>query len=333
MFDFSFGEMLVVALVALIVLGVYLISEAEITMGGMIAAVMLSSRAIAPLVQLSVLSTRYNQAKSAMLILQKIMDSPSEQEEGRQYIQHSVLSGLIEFEGVSFNYPDSEQASLRNINLVIHPGEKVAIIGRVGAGKTTLEKLLLGLYKPQSGSIRLDGYDLAQLHPAALRRNIGCVPQDITLFFGTIRDNIIVGHPLVDDMRVLRAARRGGVTQFTNRDPNGLERQVGEAGRLLSGGQRQAIALARALLTDPPILLLDEPTSNMDNRSESLVKEELARLDKHTTLILITHRTTMLDAVDRLVVLDHGAIVADGPREEVLQMLKDGRVRAREGTE
>ena len=324
----SFAQQM--ATVALIVLGVYLISEGEITMGGMIAAVMLSSRAIAPLVQLSVLSTRYNQAKSAMMILGKIMESPSEQEEGRQYIQHSVLSGLIEFEGVSFNYPESEQSSLRNINLVIHPGEKVALIGRVGAGKTTLEKLLLGLYKPQAGSIRLDGYDLAQLHPAALRRNIGCVPQDITLFFGSIRDNIIVGHPLVDDMRVLRAARRGGVTQFTNRDPNGLERQVGEAGRLLSGGQRQAIALARALLTDPPILLLDEPTSNMDNRSESLVKEELAKLDKRTTLILITHRTTMLDAVDRLVVLDHGAIVADGPREEVLQMLKDGRVRARE---
>jgi len=137
----------------------------------------------------------------------------------------------------------------------------------------------------------------------------------------------------VDDMRVLRAARRGGVTQFTNRDPNGLERQVGEAGRLLSGGQRQAIALARALLTDPPILLLDEPTSNMDNRSESLVKEELSRLDKQTTLLLITHRTNMLDVVDRLVVLDHGAVVADGPREDVLKMLKEGRVRAREGAE
>jgi ATP-binding cassette, subfamily C, bacterial LapB len=327
----SFAQQM--ATVALIVLGVYLISEGSITMGGMIAAVMLSSRAIAPLVQLSVLSTRYNQAKSAMTLISKIMESPSEQEEGRQYIQHSVLSGLIEFEGVSFNYPESEQASLRNINLVIRPGEKVAIIGRVGAGKTTLEKLLLGLYKPQSGSIRLDGYDLAQLHPSALRRNIGCVPQDITLFFGSIRDNIIIGHPLVDDMRVLRAARRGGVTQFTNRDPNGLERQVGESGRLLSGGQRQAIALSRALLTDPPILLLDEPTSNMDNRSESLVKEELARLDKRTTLLLITHRTTMLDAVDRLVVLDQGVVVADGPREEVLLLLKEGKVRAREGAE
>ncbi len=324
----SFAQQL--ATVALVVLGVYLISEGSITMGGMIAAVMLSSRAISPLVQLSVLSTRYNQAKSAMVLIGKIMESPSEQEESRQYIQHSVFNGHIEFEGVTFNYPESEQASLHNVNLVIRPGEKVAIIGRVGAGKTTLEKLLLGLYRPQSGSIRLDGYDLAQIHPAVLRRNIGCVPQDITLFFGTIRDNIIVGHPLVDDMRVLRAARRGGVTQFTSRDPNGLERQVGEAGRLLSGGQRQAIALARALLTDPPILLLDEPTSNMDNRSESLVKEELSRLDKATTLILITHRTTMLDAVDRLIVMDHGTIVADGPRQDVLQMLKEGKVRVRE---
>lgn len=319
------------ATVALVVLGVYLISEGELSMGGMIAAVMLSSRAIAPLVQLSVLSTRYNQAKSALDILGKIMDSPSEQEDDRQYIQHTVLQGQIEFDNVTFRYPDSEQDSLRNVSLHIRPGEKVAIIGRVGAGKTTLEKLLLGLYRPQSGAIRIDGYDLAQLHPAVIRRNIGCVPQDITLFFGSIRDNIIVGNPLTDDMRVLRAARRGGVTQFTNRDPNGLERQVGEGGRLLSGGQRQAIALSRALLNDPPILLLDEPTSNMDNRSEGLVKEELARLGADTTLVLITHRTTMLDAVERLVVLDMGMVVADGPRDHVLQLLKEGKVRAREG--
>ena len=176
----------------------------------------------------------------------------------------------------------------------------------------------------------MDGYELAQIHPAVLRRNIGCVPQDITLFFGSIRDNIIVGHPLVDDTRVLRAAHRAGVTQFSNRDPNGLERQVGEGGRLLSGGQRQAIALARALLMEPPMLLLDEPTSNMDNRSESLIKEELAKLDPQTTLVLITHRTTMLDAVQRLIVLDQGMIVADGPREQVLQMLKEGRVRSQE---
>lgn len=316
--------------VALVIYGVYLISDAQITMGGIIASVMLSSRIIAPLAQLSVLSTRFNQARTALTILGNIMQSPSEQEEGQHYIQHSLLRGKIEFDNVSFSYPESEQLSLRNINLQINPGEKVAIIGRVGAGKTTLEKLLLGLYKPSSGSIRVDGYELAQIHPAVLRRNIGCVPQDITLFFGSIRDNIIVGHPLVDDGRVLRAAHRAGVTQFSNRDPNGLERQVGEGGRLLSGGQRQAIALARALLMEPPMLLLDEPTSNMDNRSESLIKEELAKLDPQTTLVLITHRTTMLDAVQRLIVLDQGMIVADGPREQVLQLLKQGRVRSQE---
>lgn len=317
------------ATVGLIVMGVYEISAGNLTMGGMIAAVMLSSRAIAPMIQLSVLSTRYNQAKSAMSILGKIMESPSEQEEEQQYIQHEVLSGRIEFEHVTFHYPEMEQASLREVNLSIRPGEKVAIIGRVGAGKSTLEKLLLGLYRPQSGSVRVDGYDLAQIHPAVLRRNIGCVPQDITLFFGSVRDNITVGHPLVDDERVLRAARRGGVTQFTNQDPNGLARQVGEGGRLLSGGQRQAIALARALLMDPPLLILDEPTSNMDNRSESQIKHELAGLGPHTTLLLITHRTTMLDVVDRLVVMEQGSIVADGPREQVLQLLKEGKIRVR----
>jgi len=323
----SFAQQM--ATVGLIIMGVYAISEGNLTMGGMIAAVMLSSRAIAPMIQLSVLSTRYNQAKSAMSILGQIMASPSEQEDERQYIQHEVLTGRIEFERVTFHYPEMEQASLREVSLSIRPGEKVAIIGRVGAGKSTLEKLLLGLYRPQSGAVRVDGYDLAQIHPAVLRRNIGCVPQDITLFFGSVRDNIIVGHPLVEDERVLRAARRGGVTQFTNQDPNGLARQVGEGGRLLSGGQRQAIALARALLMDPPLLILDEPTSNMDNRSESLVKQELSRLGPQTTLLLITHRTTMLDVVDRLVVMEQGSIVADGPREQVLQLLKEGKIRVR----
>ncbi len=316
--------------VGIVVTGVYQISKGELSMGGMIAAVMLSSRAIAPLIQLSVLSTRYNQAKSALEILGRIMESPDEQEEGRQYIQHSLLSGRIEFEHVTFHYPESQQDSLRDINLQIRPGEKLAIIGRVGAGKTTLEKLLLGLYRPQAGAVRVDGYDLAQIHPAVLRRNIGCVPQDITLFFGSVRDNIIVGNPLVDDEQVLRAARRGGVTQFTNRDANGLERQIGEGGRLLSGGQRQAIALARALLTDPPLLILDEPTSNMDNRSESLVKQELGRLSPNTTLILVTHRTTMLDVVERIVVMEQGSIVADGPREQVLELLRSGKIRVRE---
>ncbi len=316
--------------VGLIIVGVYQISDGNVTMGGMIAAVMLSSRAIAPMVQLSVLSTRYNQAKSALQILEQIMASPDEQEEGKQYVHHPVIEGLIEFDNVSFKYPGMETSTLHNINLRITPGEKVAIIGRIGAGKTTLEKLLMGLYRPSDGSVRLDGYELDQIPPSVLRRNIGCVPQDVTLFFGTVRDNIMLGNPLVDDQQVLRAAKRAGVTQFTNQDPNGLDKQIGEGGRQLSGGQRQAIVLARSLLNDPPVMVLDEPTSNMDNRSELQIKNELARLGSETTLLLITHKTSMLDVVNRVIVMEQGQIVADGPKEQVLQQLREGKVRVRE---
>ncbi|PJG59339.1 type I secretion system permease/ATPase [Aeromonas cavernicola] len=319
-----------VVTVGLVIVGVYQISEGLVTMGGMIAAVMLSSRAIAPMVQLSVLSTRYNQARSALAILEKIMLTPSEQEEGKQYIHHPVISGKIEFDKVSFKYPGSEINTLRSINITILPGEKVAIIGRIGAGKTTLEKLLMGLYRPTDGSVRLDGFELDQLPASVIRRNIGCVPQDVTLFFGSVRDNIMLGNPLVDDERVLRAAKRAGVTNFTNRDANGLDRQIGEGGRQLSGGQRQAILLARALLNDPPILVMDEPTSNMDNQSELQVKHELAKLGPETTLILITHKTSMLDVASRVIVVEQGMVVADGPREVVLQQLKEGKVRVQE---
>ncbi|MBZ6071409.1 type I secretion system permease/ATPase [Aeromonas schubertii] len=316
--------------VALVILGVYQIADGNVTMGGMIAAVMLASRAIAPMVQLSVLSTRYNQAKSALEILEKIMASPDEQEEGKQYVHHPVVEGRIEFENVSFKYPGMETSTLHHINLRILPGEKVAIIGRIGAGKTTLEKLLMGLYRPTEGAVRLDGYDLDQIPPSVIRRNIGCVPQDVTLFFGSVRDNIMLGNPLVDDQQVLRAAKRAGVTHFTNQDPNGLDKQIGEGGRQLSGGQRQAIVLARSLLNDPPILVLDEPTSNMDNRSELQIKQELARLGPDTTMVLITHKTSMLDVANRVIVMEQGHIVADGPRDLVLQQLREGKVRVRE---
>lgn len=319
--------------VALIVLGVYQISEGNLTMGGMIAAVMLAGRAIGPLIQLSVLSTRYNQAKSALLLLENIMQSPSEREDDKHYLDYDTLTGRIDLDDVSFSYPGSEQSALKQLTLRIRPGEKIAIIGRIGAGKTTLEKLILGLYKPLSGSVRLDGFELSQLHPSTIRDNIGCVPQDFTLFYGSIRQNIQLGHPHSTDAQILRAAQRAGVSQFTNHDPNGLERQVGEGGRNLSGGQRQSIALARALLLDPPILILDEPTANMDNRSESLVKRELASLPAETTMLLITHRTSMLDIVDRIIVIEQGMVVADGPRDQVLQQLKEGKVRVRENAD
>lgn len=318
--------------ISLIVLGVYLIAAGELSMGGLIAAVMLSGRAIAPMVQLSVLSTRYNQARSAMSILEQIMIAPEEQEPGKRYVHHPEFKGDIIFNDVSFRYPNTEQDVLSHINLHIKAGEKVAIIGRIGSGKTTLERLIAGLYKPTGGALRIDGIDIGQLQPAGLRRNIGCVPQDVTLFFGTIRDNIVIANPLADETQVLKAAQRAGVTLFTNQDPDGLDKQVGEGGCQLSGGQRQAVAIARAWLGDPVLLIMDEPTSNMDNRSELYIRQQLQTLKAEQTLLLVTHRTSMLEVVDRVVVLEQGRILADGPKARVLQQLQAGSVQLKEAS-
>lgn len=314
--------------VGMIILGVYLIAEGELTMGGLIAATMLSGRAIGPMVQLSLLSTRYNQAKSSMTIIEQVMSMPDEQEEGKRYIHRPIVQGKIELDKVTFHYPDSPVASIRDLSLTINPGEKVAIIGRIGSGKTTLERLIMGLYKPTEGHVRIDDTDIEQLHHIDIRRNIGCVPQDSQLFYGSIRDNITLGRPLADDRDVMDAANRAGVTVFTQQDPAGLERQVGEGGLLLSGGQRQTVAIARAILGRPPVLLMDEPTSAMDNRSEMHIKQQLAQLKSSETLILITHKTSMLDVVDRVIVMEKGCVIADGPKAEVLNNLKQGKVKA-----
>ncbi|MFA0027102.1 type I secretion system permease/ATPase [Vibrio breoganii] len=314
--------------VGMLIMGVYLISEGELTMGGLIAATMLSGRAIGPLVQVALLSTRYNQAKSSMTIIEQVMSMPDEQEEDKRYIHRPVLQGKIELDKVTFNYPDAPVSSIRDVSLTIQPGEKVAIIGRIGSGKTTLERLIMGLYKPTEGHVRIDDTDIQQLHHTDVRSNIGCVPQDITLFYGSIRDNITLGKQLAEDNEVMIAAKRAGVTEFTMKDPAGLERQVGEGGLLLSGGQRQAVAVARALLGRPPILLLDEPTSAMDNRAEALFKNELKNLSNEETLVLITHKTSMLEVVDRLIVMSAGSVVADGPKEKVLAELQKGNLKS-----
>ncbi|MEI8658908.1 type I secretion system permease/ATPase [Vibrio sp. Hal054] len=314
--------------VGMIILGVYLIAQGNLTMGGLIAATMLSGRAIGPMVQLSLLSTRYNQAKASLKIIEQVMALPNEQEEGKRYIHRPMIQGKIELDKVTFHYPDSPIASIRDLSLTINPGEKVAIIGRIGSGKTTLERLIMGLYQPTEGHVRIDDTDIKQLHHIDIRRNIGCVPQESVLFYGTIRDNITLGRPLVDDREVMDAANRAGVTVFTQQDPAGLERQVGEGGLLLSGGQRQAVSIARALLGRPPVLLMDEPTSAMDNRSEMHIKNQMKQLTPTETLILITHKTSMLDVVDRVIVMEKGTIIADGPKSMVLNDLKHGKIRA-----
>ncbi|MGH6913230.1 MAG: ATP-binding cassette domain-containing protein, partial [Geminicoccales bacterium] len=199
---------------------------------------------------------------------------------------------------------------------------------RIGSGKTTIEKLVLGLYEPDQGAVLIDGTDLRQIDPADLRRNVGCVLQDVFLFHGTIRDNITLGAPFADDHAVLRAARIAGVEDFVSRHPSGFDLNVGERGESLSGGQRQAIAVARALLLDPPILVLDEPTSAMDNGAENRLKQRLAQSMETKTMLLVTHRASLLSLIERLIVMDGGQIVADGPREQVLKALAAGQIRA-----
>jgi ATP-binding cassette subfamily C protein LapB len=215
-------------------------------------------------------------------------------------------------------------------SLFIGAGERVGIVGRVGSGKSTLARLISGLYQPSQGSILVDGTDIRQLDPAELRRQIGYVPQDTHLVFGTIKENILIGAPFADDEALLRAAAVAGVDDFVKSRPQGYDMQVGEQGRYLSGGQRSAVTIARALIADPPIILLDEPTGAMDSTSEQRFKARLLEMLDNRTLILVTHRGSMLSLVDRLIVMDQGRVVADGPRDKVIGELQSGAIRGQQ---
>lgn len=307
--------------IAIIVLGVYMIQDTHLTMGGLIAAVMLSSRAIAPMGQVASLAANFEQTKTAYQSLSKIMQMPIERPEGKKFVRRNSFDGKIEFKNVSFTYPDTTKGSLDRINFVIQPGEKVGIIGKNGSGKTTLQKLILGLYSPTEGSVLIDGIDINQIDPADLRRNIGYVPQDVVLFKGTVRENIVQKAPYVDDIQIIKAAKVSGVDEYVNAHPLGFDMPVFERGDGISGGQRQSIAVARAFLLDSPIILLDEPTNSLDNTVENKLKINLKTNTANKTMLLVTHRTSMLDLVDRLIVMDNGKILLDGSRDEVLARL------------
>ncbi len=311
---------------AVIIVGVYLIGGGAMTTGALIACYLLSSRAIAPIAQVAGLLVHYHTAATALSSLNEMMKAEVERPDDTIFISRGSFLGEIEFREVSFNYPGQQAASLRNVSLRIKPGEHVAILGRVGSGKTTLEKLILGLYRPTSGAVLIDGIDQRQLDPAEMRRHIGYVQQDITLFYGSLRDNITMGAPLADDAAVLRAAEIAGITDFVNQHAQGFDMLVGERGESLSGGQRQGVAIARAVINDPPMLLLDEPTASMDHTSEEEIKRRLSAFGKGKTMIIITHRTSLLELADRIIVMDAGRIVADGPKDQVVKALRDGRI-------
>ena len=315
----------IVSLVVMLI-GVYLINEGELSTGGLVACYMLSARAMAPIGRVAGLLVQYHAAATSLESVDDLMHRECERPEGGNFISRRSLRGEIEFRDVVFSYPGQEVSCLNGLSFQIKAGEHVAIIGRVGSGKTTLEKLILGLFRPSSGAVLIDGIDARQIDPAELRRHIGYVPQESMLFFGTLRDNIALARPHADDGDVLRAAALAGLTEFVDAHPQGFDMLVSERGDSLSGGQRQGVAIARAVIHDPPILLLDEPTASMDHTSEEEIKRNLAEFSQGKTMLIITHRTPLLALADRIIVVDGGRVVADGPKAQVVEALRQGKV-------
>ena len=312
--------------VALVLLGVYLVINGFLTVGGLIACTMLSSRALAPISQTAGLLTQYHTATTSLQSLDEVMNKPIERPLDSNFLARASFNGDIEFREVSFRYPRAEENALTKVSFKIKAGEHVALLGRMGSGKSTIHKLMLGLYQPTDGAVLVDGIDARQIDPAELRRAIGYVQQDTHLFYGTMRENISMTFPHADDATVLEAAHAGGIDEFINANPKGFDLQVGERGETLSGGQRQGVGIARALIARPRILLLDEPTSAMDHSSEDNVKKRLVSSSQGKTVVLITHRSTMFDLADRIIVVDTGRIVADGPKDQVIEALRTGKI-------
>ncbi|MBI3902092.1 MAG: type I secretion system permease/ATPase [Nitrosomonadales bacterium] len=312
--------------IAIVIAGVYLIHERMMSMGGLIAATMLAGRAMAPVGQMVGLLLQFEGAKNSLAALEKIMATPSERSDESAFIHRPEIRGQIEFRNVHFSYPGRQQEALRGVSFRVAPGERVVVIGRVGSGKSTLQKLMLGLYAPTKGAVLLDDVDLRQLDPADLRRSLGYVEQDSILFYGSLRENIAIRAPYADDRAVVAAAELAGLTEFVNRHPEGFDMVISERGESLSGGQRHGIAIARAELLDPPILLLDEPTSSMDYPSEAQFKERIRHYSRHKTMVVVTHRPSLMELADRIIVLDDGVIVADGPKDKVMAALQSGQI-------
>jgi len=311
--------------VAIVIVGVYLIGEGKLTQGALIGSVMLAGRVTAPLGQVMGLALRFQQAKTAMHSLNELMAMPVEHEPGQDFLAQPPLSGHVKLDGVSFEYPSAglqkNAPALDRVSVEIRPGERVAILGRVGSGKSTLLRLIARLYQPTAGKLLADGLDAAQIAPADWRRTFGYVGQDSRLFYGSLRENVTIGRPDVPATELLRVLKLTGLDALVARHPLGVNLQVGENGRDLSGGQRQLVALARSLIARPRTLLLDEPTSAMDSQTESQFIEHLKQASAGQTLVVVTHRTSLLALVDRIVIVEQGKIVMDGDKAHVLAAL------------
>lgn len=307
--------------VLIIVFGVYLIQEFELTMGGLIATMILSGRAIAPMGQIAGLITNYEDAKTSFNMLDEIVNKPLERPTAKEFVKRPSLNGNIEFKNVSFKYPDSEAYALKNVSFSIKEGEKVAFIGRIGSGKSTIAKLILKLYEPEEGSILIDGIDISQIDPADLRKNLSYVPQDIHLFRNTIKSNILGTYKFVDDQWMIECSKTSGTDEFVKLHPLGYDLPIGERGAGLSGGQRQSVGIARALINDADIWLFDEPTNAMDQTTEGHILKSLNEKLEDKTLLLVTQKMNLLNLVSRVIVMNQGEKVLDGEKSEVIKKL------------
>ncbi|NEN75766.1 type I secretion system permease/ATPase [Pelistega sp. NLN82] len=321
--------------VFLVILGTYLIHSTDetirISMGALIASVILSGRALAPLAQIAGLATRFQQARLALKGVDEIISRPIDRDTERKYITLKQAQGKISFNKVNFQYNKEAPKAVSGVTININPGEKVAILGRIGSGKSTMLKLASGLYEPQSGGVALDNIDLRQIEPNYVRNQIALLGQSPRLFLGTLRENLDIARTdnFSSDQELIVALHRFGLDSLVRAHPRGLDMPLGENGMGLSGGQKQLVALARLTIRDPRVVLLDEPTSDLDQGSEEMVLQSLARWMGNRTLIVVTHRPQVLKIVNRIIVMDNGKVVIDGPRDAVLEHLRKNEQEAK----
>ncbi len=311
--------------VGIVVYGVYLIAAGDLTMGQLIACVILSGRTLAPLGQITQLLGRMNQAISAYRNLDDILSGETVEEKRADQVKRERLKGDVALHHVNFTYEGMNEPTLSQINLNIKAGERVAVLGRIGSGKTTLLKMLAGLYEPDTGTVMVDNADIRHLRPVDLRNNIGVVFQNPILFSGTLRENLLMGYPEASDEDLIQAVQAAGADSFIGQLPGGFDFPLTERGSELSTGMRQSLAIARAMISEPSLLLMDEPTAAMDAGTEQKIVQSLDAATKGITCVFVTHRGSMLQIVDRIVIVDSGRIVADGPRDEVLKRLQQGQ--------
>lgn len=310
--------------VGIIVVGVYLIQDFQLTMGGLIAIVILSSRAVAPMGQAAGLITNYEDAANSYRLLNDIMHRPVEREKDKNFVSYNGFKGKIEFRNVSFTYPNTDVLILENVSFVINPGERVAFLGKIGSGKSTILKLILKLYEPTNGTVLIDDIDISQIDPADLRKNIGYVSQHVSLFNGTLKENIAFRASFANDQNIIEAAKVACVDKFAQNHPRGYEMQIGENGEGLSGGQAQSVGIARACLFDYPMMLLDEPVNSMDKQTEQNILNNLNLYTKNKTLCIVTQKMSLLQIVDRIIVINNKSVYINGPKDDVIKTLSQG---------